>query len=124
MALPSTITLNVGSPAADVVYASKTALDGNAASYAAPSPQGDLTGRPTLRVSSETTKAGIERSLTGFQEPIYSSSKEAYSGYISSSYTFNRSLTVTRAVALRHVELMAKFLAVPANREAIVDAAF
>ena len=69
MALPSSITLNVGSPAADVVF-NTSSPQGNERIYYADSPNGDLAGRIKLRVSHETSKSGIARSLVQFRKPI------------------------------------------------------
>lgn len=79
MSLPATITLNVGSPAADVVYSDPRRV-GNAIVYTAPSPQGDLAGALSLRFSSERTKGGIERTLVQFVTPLYNSTDKVYVG--------------------------------------------
>lgn len=72
MSLPATVTLNVGSPAANVVFANPTRM-GKAVQYTAPSPNGDLAGQLSLIVSTETTKSGVERTLRKIVEPVLDS---------------------------------------------------
>lgn len=64
MALPSSITVNVGSPAADVVFSDKhLGPTGREAIYYAPSPDGDIAGRVKARVSHDSSGNGTIRSL-------------------------------------------------------------
>lgn len=88
MSLPSTITLNVGSPAADVVFDDK-GVSGNESVYYAPSENGDLAGRIKLRVSHETTQAGIVKSLVQFVKPIADSNGD-YSSFIQANAVITR----------------------------------
>lgn len=79
MPLASTITVNVGSPAADVIY-TDAVRSGSSIVYYGPSAQNDLQGRKTLRVSHETRKAGVVASLVQFKLPIYDSGSSKYTG--------------------------------------------
>jgi len=66
--LSDTYTLNVGSPAADVVFNVST-RNNNESVYYADSPNGDLAGRYSLRVSNEETSGGLVRTLVQFKKP-------------------------------------------------------
>jgi len=89
--LPSTITLNVGNPAADVVFERASgAVGSNEAIYFAPSPNSDLAGRIKARVSHETTKSGIVKSLVQITEPVIDADGN-YSSFISTNHVVNRS---------------------------------
>jgi hypothetical protein len=89
------MTLNVGSPAADVVYDDVSQIDGSTLVFYAESPQGDLLGRPSIRVSHETKNSGIVRSLVDIQTPVYDADKEVYDGFIKTSITLNRKGSVS-----------------------------
>jgi hypothetical protein len=109
MGLPSSITLNVGSPAADIIF-SGAVVSGASVTYYAPSPQGDLEGRPSLRVSHETTKTGIVRSLVKIVVPIWDNTNKKYVG----SWTKNDTLIRPAASAVQGgkdvLEMGAEFL--------------
>lgn len=120
MPLATSHTLNVGTPAVDIIYGSLSHLDGNAVLYYAPSAQSDLIGRPTLRVSSETTKQGIERTLTSFSTPYHDGT--AYDGFVKADFVLNRHGKVPLTFIERELEKMADFLSVAANRTALAQA--
>jgi hypothetical protein len=80
MALPDTITLNVGSPAADRVY-TREQSNGNAAQYTAPSPNNDLAGRSSLVIEHKTVSGDLVSSKVQFKRPIQDASGE-YSTYL------------------------------------------
>lgn len=64
MALPSSITVNVGTPAADVVFSDKhLGPSGREAIYFGPSPDGDIAGRVKQRFSHDSSGNGTVRSL-------------------------------------------------------------
>lgn len=115
MALPTTITLNVGSPAADLVFANSIQLSGSKRVYYAPSPQGDLQGRPTLTVSHETTKAGVVRTNLQVIIPVWNVSKLAYDGFIKSDLTLTRPLTAPTAQADKALECVQETDSLRAN---------
>lgn len=109
MGLPTSITLNIGSPAADVVF-TQVSETGSKATYVAPSPQGDLQGRPTLEVSHQTTKAGIMRSMSKFTFPRYNATTLKYDGeYVSYNVT-SRPTTGAVQGAKNAIEACAEFL--------------
>lgn len=78
--LQNSYTVNVGSPAADVVFDVATRASGES-EYFAPSPQGDLGGRIRLRIGHETTKSGLVRSLMQITEPIQNSTTGLYDSH-------------------------------------------
>lgn len=119
--LPTTITLNIGSPAADVVF-TQASRQGNEAIYFAPSPQGDLEGRPQLRVAHETTKSGLVRTLCRFSFPVYVSSTATYDGAITASHTLVRKNNAPLATADKVLEAAQEVLAVSGVRSSLGDA--
>jgi hypothetical protein len=117
MSLPSSITLNVGSPAADIVFANSVQLSGSSRAYYAPSPQGDLEGRPTLTISHERTKSGIVRTNAQFIFPIYNSSSLKYEGFIKSDLNLTRPAVAPLALAGKALECAQEL---DAQRDALV----
>lgn len=109
MGLPTTITLNVGSPAADVVY-DDVIKSGSSVQYSAPSPQGDIQGRRVLRVSHETTKAGVVRSLVRIEYPIFDSDSGTYKGLGSVNVVLARPGTAPVQLGKDLLESVAEFL--------------
>lgn len=75
--LATSYTVNVGSPAADVVFDISSRTSGETEYYAA-SPNGDLGGRISLRIGHETTKSGLVRSLLQIKEPILNATTGLY----------------------------------------------
>lgn len=106
--LSDTYTLNVGSPAADVVFGLQW-RGTSAASFAAPSSQGELSLRPILRVSHETTKANVVRSLVQFKLPVYDpiSSDPIM---VQCNMVLSRPLSATTADAETVLEMLSEFL--------------
>jgi hypothetical protein len=111
MSLPATVTINCGSPAADVVFGNPR-RQGNGILYTAPSPQDDLAGQLTLLVSTETTKAGIERTLRKIVEPVYDSATSSYPDRIETTTVLARKRTADHGVngVGRAQEMMSKLL--------------
>lgn len=72
--LNTTYTATYGSPAVNLTYGSKVQLDGLAVEFSAPSPSGDLNGRPTLSISHARTKQGIIRTLVSLRTPQFTGS--------------------------------------------------
>lgn len=68
MSMPATLTLNVGSPAADVIFTSAV-RQGRRVVLTASSPNDDLAGELSLTASSETTRSDIERTSLKVVEP-------------------------------------------------------
>lgn len=123
MSLPSSITLNVGSPAADRIFTDVSAINGNSVVFSAVSPQGDLLGRPTLKISHETSaKSGLVRSLASFIVPFWDVTQDKYDGYEKADFVLNRNQKHTLQSATDMVEMMSELLAIAAVREAIVKA--
>lgn len=89
MPLPSSITLNVGSPAADVIFTNQVKL-ANEVLYNAPSAQNDLQGRPILRFSSEKRKTGIVSTLMQVKIPVWNSVLQKYDGFVTAQMTLTR----------------------------------
>lgn len=81
MALPDTITLNVGSPAADRVY-TREQSNGNAAHYKAPSPNNDLAGRSTLEIEHKSVSGNLVSSKIQFKRPIQDATSGEYDSYL------------------------------------------
>lgn len=82
MSLPDTITLNDGTT--NEVYGSKV-RNGSVVTYYAPSPQGDIAGRPTLVISQEITKAGIAKATVNLVRPVFDTSLGKYTGFLKNS---------------------------------------
>lgn len=122
MSLPSsTFTLNIGAPAADVVFGNAT-RNGNSVVYTAPSPQGDLEGRPSCRVSHERTRSGITKSLVQFIFPNYDSELNKYVGFDSVNLTLNRTGLSSTANGEKLLEAVEEFLELADVRAAIAQA--
>lgn len=99
--LPDSITLSDG--AVNVVYASKTQVGPNAVRYFAPSPNSDLSGRPTLDVVYDITKAGIARSVVTLTEPIQDSAGK----YVRfSKVTITGTISGNDPIAIREKQLI------------------
>lgn len=94
MGLATSYTLSVSLPTPTDWAFGQQQLNGNTVSYVAPSPQGDLVGRPTMLFQTEQTKGGIVRSLVKINVPYYNSGSSSYTG----SYTAN--LTLARPASL------------------------
>lgn len=105
MGFPATIT--AGALALDNV----SNISGSSIVYYAASPQGDLEGRPTLRVSHESTKAGIRRSLISLTKPIYNASLGKYQGFEKLDFVMNRPETASVAGSETSMEQMATIIA-------------
>jgi len=81
MSLPSTITLNVGDPAADRVY-TREPSSGNLARYTAPSPNNDLAGRSILDIEHKTISKDLVSSKIQFRRPIQDANTGEYDTYL------------------------------------------
>lgn len=108
--LPSTVTLNVGSPAADVVFSQTGDNTGGATNYVAPSPQGDLEGRPTLSVRHETTNSGLVRTNVKIKVPQYDDTNDVYVGHEQVDITSVRRASHATTETDRCLEMAEKFL--------------
>lgn len=118
MPIPSTITLNVGSPAADVVF-TDSIRQGLKLLQNAASPQGDLAGQPSLRVEHETTSKGIVRSLVQIRVPQYDSETKSYPKTVQVNVVTTRPDTVSTAECDRVLEMAQELLAVSGVRAAL-----
>lgn len=119
--LPSTITVNAGSPAGDKVFTG-IQRDGNTVTYAKDSPQGDLAGAWTLRFAAEQTRNGIVRSLVQLKIPVYDSETLKYVGEVTANVTLNRPATVAKQVSADALEIIREGVAQTDVAEAIVSA--
>jgi hypothetical protein len=118
MSYPSSITLNIGSPAADVVFDDKHAGPGALdAILMAESPNDDLTGRPRMRISHETTAKGIARSLLQLIFPVADS--DGKYDQITVNLTVLRPTKVSLAEVDRATEAMAELLDTSGVRPAL-----
>lgn len=93
MGLPSTIV------AGGFTFDDVTSLNGSTLVYYAASPQGDIAGRPSLRFSQEKTKAGIQRTLVSFVNPVWNSVSEKYVGFIKADSVLNRADSINLSYA-------------------------
>jgi hypothetical protein len=98
--LNDTITLNVGNPAADLVF-ERAYRQGNMSVFYAPSPNDDLAGRYVLTVSQEETSQGIARSMVSIKKPLQNADGE-YDAFIKKTMTCTRPLDA----ALSDVDLV------------------
>lgn len=78
--LPATITVNVGNPAADVVYTKHEGPKGQVL-YMAPSPQGDLTGRPIIEIEYKDGKNDLAHANVKLRTPHYNGATSDYDGH-------------------------------------------
>lgn len=109
MPLATSYTLNIGSPAADVVFDNQVKLAG-AVVYTASSPQGDLEGRPSLTVTGVTRKNGLVSHLVNFKFPQWNSTLNKYDGYITAQMTVTRQGNHNVAQVERALEAIREFL--------------
>lgn len=120
MAFPSSITLNIGSPAADVVFSDKQPGTGNMETvYYAPSPDADLAGRRELRISHDKTRGGIVRSNVRFRFPKKDTVTGKYNRFITGSITLNRTEYETLASVDEVLEAVQEVCAVSGFRAAV-----
>lgn len=121
MSLPSTTTLNVGSPAADVIY-NKGQNTGDTVEYIADSDQGDLTGRKTIKFAKNGVNESISRTLTQVKLPWYQDGE--YKGHAQMNITVLRPPEMPNSFVDELYETGAELLTDADIREAIVESAF
>lgn len=122
MSFPATsFTLSIGSPGVDITYGSAT-RSGNTVMYSAPSPQADLDGRPTIRVSHERTKGKIVKTLIQLTRPFFDADRDVYDGYETINMTYIRKGGISLADGKKSLETMRKFLALAGVEDGIVEA--
>jgi hypothetical protein len=107
MSLPSSITLTGGDPEVDLVFTDVSQLSGSSLVYYAPSPQGDLDGRPTLKISHETTGSGVKRSALILETPVLNPVTLKYGEFKKTTLTTNRKGTTPVAEVVAELEMMA-----------------
>lgn len=100
MPLPDSITLNDGT--VNEVYSNKI-RNGSQVVYYAPSPQGDLAGRPTLTVTQEVTKAGIAKANVVLIRPVLNAATGKYDRFLKNNISSTQS--GTDSVTVRDKEL-------------------
>jgi len=91
--------------------------------FYAPSPQGDLAGRPAIRWAHQLTKADIRRGLLSFTAPEYDSGSGLYIGESKANLTLNRRNASTTASNLALLVSLIEVLAITDVKEAFVSAA-
>lgn len=109
MSLPSPITLNVGNPAADVVF-ERIGPVGGSILYRADSPQDDLEGQRTLAVGHTRNAKGLVRTNLKIKVPVYNSTTGTYTGHIQADVTIQRLTTAPVADCQDVAEMAEKAL--------------
>lgn len=107
--LPSTVTVNVGSPAADVVYTKHEGPQGQVV-YMAPSAQGDLTGRNTIEIVFKDGKKDLAHATAKMVAPYYNSTSEEYEGHAQASLPLTRPKAVPVQFSRDVVETIVEFI--------------
>lgn len=87
--LPTSITLNVGNPAADVTFESSPTAKPSA-TYYADSPNNDLAGRRKLEVEHKTLANGLVSSKVQFVHPVLDAESGEYDSYLQGTMTLVR----------------------------------
>lgn len=118
MSLPATITVTDG--VTPQVFGSPTREGGNSVVYFAPSANGDLLGRPTLRISHEVTKAGIVRATTTITTPVLDASGK-YSSFTKEAFTSTQSGTAPTAGRVVRIKRVSDLLGDLASELASAD---
>lgn len=121
MALPTTITVNIGSPAADAVF-SGIQRDGNTVTYSKDSPQGDLAGAWTWRFASEQTAKGVVRSLSQLKIPVYDGTSGTYKGEVTAQITLLRPALLAKTESAKALEAIREALSQTDVAAAFVEA--
>lgn len=117
MSFPDTITLNIGSPAADVVFTNKQrGSTPKETIWFADSPDGDLAGRPDLRIAHEETRGGVVRSNIRIRFPQKDPVTGKYNRFISASTTVNRTATELITAADAAAEAVSEVFAISGLR--------
>lgn len=125
MALPATtITLNVGSPAADRVYTRQESPTPGVAVYHAPSPNGDLAGQSVLTVRHNRSSAGLMQTILQFKRPIQNAVTGKYDSYLQADVKVTRFDTATLASVDEILEEAQEVLAVSGVRSALGQASY
>lgn len=123
MALPNTITLNVGNPAGDVIF-TKSEGPGNSTLYYADSPQSDLAGRPTLEIEHKKTGDALVSSKIQFKLPEYDSSAGEYVGFIQGTTVLVRREYASLGAVDEMLEMIQEVFAVTDFRSDIGEAKY
>jgi hypothetical protein len=119
--LPTSITVNAGSPATDHVF-SGIQRDGNVVTYAMDSPQMDLTGVWTLKFAAEQTSKGITRSLVKLVRPVYDGIQLKYVGDIGINVTLVRPANLAKSYSEVCLEIVRELLAQTDVAAAVITA--
>lgn len=122
--LPTTITLNVGSPAADRVYTRAESSNPGVALYYAASPNGDLAGRPSLTVRHNNSSSGLVTTIAQFREPVLNTSTGKYDSWIQSDLKVTRPDTAPLQDAKTGMELVEEFLETSNVRDALAEMSY
>lgn len=117
--LPTSITTTTGSGDDETVFGDKRPTGASSVIYYGPSPNNDLAGRPTVRVSHETTRQGVERSLVSVNIP-YRKDDGSYEQGETCNMTLNRKVNADVDRADLVVEMIAELLAQAGFRSEIV----
>lgn len=120
----STITLNVGSPAADKVFTRVESPTPGVALYHAPSPNGDLAGRTSLTVRHNTSKSGLVTTIAQFRVPVLNDSTGKYDSWIQGDIKITRPDTAAIQAAKDVMECIEEFLEVSNVRDALAEGSY
>lgn len=121
--LPTTnITLNVGSPAADIVFVPQQAPTPGVTMYAANSPTGDLAGRQIMTNRHNTSASGLVTTIVQVRKPVLNSSTGLYDSWIQGDIKLTRPASAPIQGAKDMLEILEEYLEVTDVRNALAEA--
>jgi len=123
MALPTSITLNVGNPAADRIFES-TPNAGKSAFYYAASPNNDLAGRPSLEIEHKDIGNGLVSSKVQFKHPVLDTDSGEYKTFVQTTTTCVRPGTADLDLVDEILEEIQEVLAVTDFRSDIGERSY
>jgi len=125
MALPTTsFTLNVGSPAADVIYSRAEAPNPGVALFMAPSPNGDLAGRTIATVRHNQSSSGLVTTIVQFRKPVLNEVTGKYDSWIQGDVKLTRTADAPIQGTKDMAETLEEFLEVADVRDALAEASY
>lgn len=122
--IPTTITLNVGSPAADAVFNKVESPSPGVTLLVAASPTGDLAGRWLLTQRHNLSKSGLMTSLTQFRIPVQNAVTGLYDTWIQGDLKITRPDTAPLQKAKTVMELIEEYLETANVRDAIAEGSY
>lgn len=106
----------------DTVYGNQVHLDGLGVEYKAPSPSGDLNGRPRLLISHTASKSGIVRTLLSLQTPQYVGDPAVEKGFTKVDLVLNRDAGLPQVNLKVEIEKIADLLSETTIVDALISA--